>query len=107
MLLPTHSQLREGSEVLWRRSWHRPHRVSSSRETWSDNDHYDLPQSDGLGVTIPSILLVMVLTWTVLRLNDRIHRLLGRTGSAVIARVLAVFIAAIAIQFIIDGIQTY
>jgi multiple antibiotic resistance protein len=65
------------------------------------------PQSDGFGVTIPSILLVMVLTWTVLRLNDRIHRLLGRTGSAVIARVLAVFIAAIAIQFIIDGIQTY
>ena len=49
----------------------------------------------------------MLLTWIVLRLTDRIHRLLGRTGSAVIARVLAVFIAAIAIQFIIDGIQTY
>jgi len=64
-------------------------------------------QSDGLGVAIPSILIVMLLTWIVLRLNDRIHRLLGRTGSAVIARVLAVFIAAIAIQFIIDGIQTY
>lgn len=64
-------------------------------------------QSDGLEVAIPSILIVMLLTWGVLRLTDRIHKLLGRTGSAVIARVLAVFIAAIAIQFIIDGIQTY
>ncbi len=64
-------------------------------------------QSDGLGVAIPSILIVMLLTWIVLRLNERIHKLLGRTGSAVIARVLAVFIAAIAIQFIIDGIQSY
>jgi len=63
-------------------------------------------QSDGLGVAIPSILLVMVLTWTVLRLNDRIHRLLAGQVP-VIARVLAVFIAAIAIQFIIGGIQTY
>ena len=64
-------------------------------------------QSDGLEVAIPSILIVMLLTWIILRLSDRIHKLLGRTGSAVIARVLAVFIAAIAIQFIIDGIQTY
>lgn len=64
-------------------------------------------QSDGLEVAIPSILIVMLLTWVVLKLSDRIHKLLGRTGSAVIARVLAVFIAAIAIQFIIDGIQTY
>jgi len=64
-------------------------------------------QRDGLEVAIPSILIVMFLTWVVLRLTDRINRLLGRTGSAVIARVLAVFIAAIAIQFIIDGIQTY
>ena len=64
-------------------------------------------QRDGLEVAIPSILVVMFLTWVVLRLTDRINRLLGRTGSAVVARVLAVFIAAIAIQFIIDGIQTY
>ncbi len=64
-------------------------------------------QSYGLEVAIPSILIVMFLTWVVLRLTDRINRLLGRTGSAVVARVLAVFIAAIAIQFIIDGIQTY
>ena len=64
-------------------------------------------QRDGLEVAIPSILVVMFLTWVVLRLTDRINRLLGRTGSAVVARVMAVFIAAIAIQFIIAGIQFY
>ena len=64
-------------------------------------------QRDGLEVAIPSILIVMFLTWVVLRLTDRINRLLGRTGSAVVARVMAVFIAAIAIQFIIAGIQFY
>lgn len=64
-------------------------------------------QSYGLEVAIPSILVVMLLTWVVLRTTDRIHGLLGRTGSAVVARVMAVFIAAIAIQFIIVGIQFY
>ena len=64
-------------------------------------------QRDGLEVAIPSILIVMFLTWVVLRFTDRINRLLGRTGSAVVARVMAVFIAAIAIQFIIAGIQFY
>ncbi|HLE64965.1 MAG TPA: MarC family protein [Candidatus Bathyarchaeia archaeon] len=64
-------------------------------------------QSYGLEVAIPSILIVMFLTWVVLRLTDGINRLLGRTGSAVVARVMAVFIAAIAIQFIIEGIQFY
>ena len=64
-------------------------------------------QSYGLEVAIPSILIVMFLTWVVLRLTDGINRLLGRTGSAVVARVMAVFIAAIAIQFIIAGIQFY
>jgi len=64
-------------------------------------------QQYGLEVAIPSILIVMFLTWVVLRLTDRINRLLGRTGSAVVARVMAVFIAAIAIQFMIAGIQSY
>src|SRR3972149_4473243 len=64
-------------------------------------------QRDGLEVAIPSILVVMFLTWVVLRFTDRINRLLGRRGSAVVARVMAVFIAAIAIQFIIAGIQFY
>lgn len=62
-------------------------------------------QSYGLAVAIPSILVVMFLTWIVLRVTDKAHSFLGRTGSAVVARVMAVFIAAIAVQFMLAGIQ--
>ncbi len=61
----------------------------------------------GVIVTLGSILIVMLLSWFVMRETPRIHRLLGKTGSSVVAQVMAVFIAAIAIQFIITGIRTY
>ncbi len=61
----------------------------------------------GLVVTLGSIVIVMLLTWVVMKQTDRIHRLLGRTGSAVVAQVMGVFIAAIAIQLIIGGIRYY
>ena len=61
----------------------------------------------GIIVTLGSVLIVMVLSWVVMKQTPRIHSLLGKTGSSVIAQVMAVFIAAIAIQFIITGIRTY
>jgi multiple antibiotic resistance protein len=61
----------------------------------------------GILVTLGSVLIVMILSWLVMNQTDRIHALLGKTGSSVIAQVMAVFIAAIAIQFIITGIRTY
>ena len=64
-------------------------------------------QSQGLDVALAAIVIVMFLSWIVLRLTDRIYRLLGRTGAAVIARVMALFIAAIAIQYVLAGIRFY
>jgi multiple antibiotic resistance protein len=61
----------------------------------------------GILVTLGSIVIVMLLTWIVMKQTDRIYRFLGKTGSAVIAQVIGVFIAAIAIQLIIGGIQFY
>jgi len=58
-------------------------------------------------VALVAIVLVMFVSWVVLRLTDRIYRLLGRTGAAVIARLMALFIAAIAIQYVLAGIQFY
>jgi multiple antibiotic resistance protein len=63
--------------------------------------------SYGILVTLGSILIVMLLTWIVMKQTDRIHRFLGKTGSAVIAQVIGVFIAAIAIQYVLAGIQFY
>ena len=61
----------------------------------------------GILVTLGSVIIVMLLSWIVMKQTHRIHSLLGKTGSSVVAQVMAVFIAAIAIQFIITGIRTY
>ncbi len=65
-----------------------------------------LQSSGGPAIALVAIVLVMFLSWVVLRLTDRIYKLLGRTGAAVIARVMALFIAAIAIQYILTGVQS-
>jgi multiple antibiotic resistance protein len=62
-------------------------------------------QTSGIVVTVISVLLVMFLTRIVLRFIDDIYRKLGRIGSDVVARLMAIFIAAIAVQFIIDGLH--
>jgi len=64
-------------------------------------------QSSGIPIALIAIAIVMSLSWVVLRLTDRIYRLLGKTGSAVIARIMALFIAAIAVEYVLLGIQHY
>ncbi|KYH40102.1 MAG: hypothetical protein AYL33_006610 [Candidatus Bathyarchaeota archaeon B63] len=56
-------------------------------------------------VTVISVLVVFLIVWVTLRFIDPIHRLLGRSGSLVIARVMALLIAAIAVEYILRGIQ--
>jgi multiple antibiotic resistance protein len=60
-------------------------------------------QTYGLLVTLLSIALVLVATYAILRSEDKIFRILGRRGLIVITRVLAIFLAAIAIQYVIQG----
>jgi multiple antibiotic resistance protein len=60
-------------------------------------------QTYGLLVTLFSIALVLVATYVILRSEDKIFRILGRRGLIVITRVLAIFLAAIAIQYVIQG----
>jgi multiple antibiotic resistance protein len=50
-----------------------------------------------------SIVIVIGATYVVLLLVNPIYRLLGRRGSMIITRVFAVFIAAIAVQYIVQG----
>jgi len=54
-----------------------------------------------------SVLVVMILTWTILRFMKTIYKFLGRTGSLVIARVMALIIAAIAVQYILVGVTHF
>jgi multiple antibiotic resistance protein len=60
-------------------------------------------QTAGLIVTALSILIVIGITYVVLRYINRIYRVIGRRGSIIVTRVFAVLIAAIAVQFIVDG----
>jgi len=64
-------------------------------------------QSSGFAIALPSIVIVMLVTWITLRYVDRIYAILGQTGSAVVAKLMAIFVAAIAVQYILTGIQFY
>jgi multiple antibiotic resistance protein len=64
-------------------------------------------QAFGTPVTIISVLVVLFLTWIILRYVSSLYQFLGKTGSIVIARVMALLIAAIAIQYILVGISHF
>ena len=52
------------------------------------------------------LFVVLLLTLVSLLLASRVMRLLGETGANVLARVLGVLLAALSVQFVIDGLHT-
>jgi multiple antibiotic resistance protein len=49
----------------------------------------------------------MAITWITLRYIGRVYKFLGKTGSIIIARVMALLIAAIAVQYILTGVTHF
>lgn len=64
-------------------------------------------QSSGIIIGLGSIAIASIFTYLVLVSAEKIYFILGKTGSQVVAKVIAVFIAAIAIQYILTGVQYY
>ena len=67
---------------------------------------FDL-QAYGIVIAILAVLIVLSLTWVILRYINGIYKFLGKTGSLVIARVMALLIAAIAVQYILTGVTHF
>ena len=60
-------------------------------------------EASGFIVTILSVAIVIGITYIILLAIDPIYKILGRSGFVIVTRVFAVFLAAIAVQFIEEG----
>ncbi len=51
------------------------------------------------------LLVMMVVSFAFLLASPPLERLLGRTGVIVITRLLGMLLAALSVQFVIDGVR--
>jgi len=58
----------------------------------------------GLWTTFGAVLIAFLITFVVLMLAGVFYRILGKTGSDIVARVMGIILAAIAVQFVRSGI---
>jgi multiple antibiotic resistance protein len=58
-----------------------------------------------LAALIAIVGVVMAISWVCLRLAHKLDALLGMTGNAVLSRLLGVILAALAVQFVADGVR--
>lgn len=56
-------------------------------------------------VTAGLLLVVLVLTFGLLLLASRIHRLIGDTGASVVSRVMGLILATVAVDAVLQGLE--
>jgi multiple antibiotic resistance protein len=66
---------------------------SERTSSWSD-----------YGIVAASALAVSLVIWITLRMSDKIQDIMGQTGIHVVTRLMGLVLAAIAVEFIIEGL---
>ncbi len=59
-----------------------------------------------IGILIGVVLLIAFSCWITFVCAERISGLLGKTGNIVLSRLLGVLLAALAVQYVVDGIRS-
>ncbi len=64
-----------------------------------------LSKEQGIVISILASLLALLATWAVLRFSSEMVKLFGSRGLEIYSRLFGLFVAALAVQFISDGIR--
>lgn len=67
----------------------------------------DTANAGGAVVVVAMLLCVLALTWLLMLFAPAVQRILGVTGLHVISRVMGLLLAALAVQFVFDGIDAW
>ncbi|KIN61237.1 Membrane protein, MarC family protein [Sulfitobacter noctilucae] len=65
------------------------------------------PGGEGLITILGITALTLVLMLVVLILSPRLDQMIGKTGIDVITRILGMLLAALSVQFVLDGLSAY
>lgn len=65
------------------------------------------PGFTGLGLSLAVMLLVLMVTFIFFEAATPLERLLGKTGINVVSRLLGMLLAALAVQFMLNGLQDF
>jgi multiple antibiotic resistance protein len=60
-----------------------------------------------LWIVLSMAAVVLVIAYFLLRVSSRLRFLLGRTGINVVTRVLGLLLAALAVQYVADGVRAF
>ncbi len=69
----------------------------------------DHASGNSMSILILAVVLILILfiAWVVMIKSSLIMKLIGRTGILVFSRILGIILAALAVQYILNGIQTF